>query len=116
MRRLVLSIIAAFVVLAAPRLFSQDGDGNMYHQDIVNNYYSDNSYDDAVGWDERDCSGYLDSGGSATDWRYHEVYSCDGDLMLSGCQEYHSGTGWVGVQCPDEGVTAQARVRIPVGR
>lgn len=116
MRRIVLSTLAALVVvLAGPSLFSQDGDGNTYHQEILNNYYSDDSYETAVGWDDRDCSGYLDSGGSATDWRFHEIYSCDGVPMWSGCQEYHSGTGWVNVQCPDTNVTAEARVRIPVG-
>jgi hypothetical protein len=116
MRRTMLSVVAMLVVIfAGPQSFSQDGDGGTYHQDLLNNYYSDNSYSYGVGWDERDCGGYLATGGSATDWRYHQVYSCEGVEMWSSCQEYQPGTGWVNVACPDTGVTAQARVHIPVG-
>lgn len=116
MRRKLLSIVAALVViLAGPQSYSTDGDGGQYHTDIVNNYYSDNSYSSAVGWDERDCSGWLASDGSETDWRYHEVYSCDGVEMWSSCQAYYPGSGWVNVSCPDHNVTAQVRIRIPVG-
>src|SRR5947207_8111511 len=116
MRRTVLSIVAALVVIfSGPQSFSQDGAGNTYHRDILNNYYSDNGYDAGVGWDERDCSGYLGSGGSATNWRLHQIYSCEGVEMSSSCEEYQPGVGWVSVQCPDAGVTEQARVHITVG-
>ncbi len=113
MRRTVSVVAMLVVIFAGPQLFSQDGDGGTYHQDIVNNYYSDNSYSYAVGWDERDCSGYLATSGSATDWRYHEILNCDGDEMSSSCQEYVVGTGWVNVACPDPGVTALHRIHVP---
>jgi len=115
MRRTMLTLVATLaIIFAGPKSFSQDGDGNTYHLDILNNYYSDDSYSSAVGWDERDCSGSLNSNGSDSSWRYHEVYSCDG-FQISGSCQYQSGSGWVSVQCPDTNVTAQGRLHIPVG-
>jgi len=116
MRRIVsLAVLVLVVFLAGPRSFSLPLGG--YGDDLVNNYYSDNTYSNAVGSDERDCNGLFGSGGTATSWRYHEVYSCDTLAETSAnCQEYQPGVGWVNVACPNETVTIQTRVHIPVGR
>jgi len=115
MRRTMLTLVATLaIIVAGPKSFSQDGDGGTNHQDIVNNYYSDDSYAYCVGWDERYCGNAFASDGSDTIWRYHQVFSCDGVELWSSCQTYQGGS-WTSVQCPDEGVTAQVRIRIPVG-
>ena len=115
MRRIVSTALVVLVVFAAgPQSFSLPPGG--YGDDIVNNYYSDNTYSNGVGWDERDCSGLVGSGGTLTSWRYHEVYSCDsGDETSADCQEYRPGVGWVNVACPDPQVTIDSRVHITVG-
>jgi hypothetical protein len=41
----------------------------------------------------------LNSDGSSTTWRYHEVYSCEG-FQVSASYQYQSESGWVNVQCP----------------
>ena len=116
MRRTMLSAVAVLlVVFAAPYSFSLPPGGG-YGEDIINNYYSDNSFSYAVGWDERFCEGYFGSSGAQTNWRYHEVYTCDGVQESADCEEYQPGVGWVTVACPDETVTAEGRVHITVGR
>ena len=115
-RRAVLAAIAALaLIVVVPQVYSSSPGGGCA-LDIVNNYYSDNTYSSAIGWDERDCACAFASAGSPTSWRYHEVYSCDsGDQVSASCQEYQPGTGWVVVACPDPGVTAQGRLHIPAG-
>ena len=115
LRRITLpAVIALALIFVVPPMQSADGDGGQCHFDIVNNYYSDNTYSSAVAWDERDCSCSLYSAGSTTSWRYHEVYTCDMNQVSASCQEYQ-GSGWVNVACPDPGVTALVRIHIPVG-
>ena len=110
MRRTILfAVVALTLIVPAPRTTGS------CILELVNNYYSDNTYTTAVGWDDRDCSCNFYSGGTETYFRYHEVYNCDTELISASCQEYVPGTGWVGVECPDEEVTAQVRIRIPVG-
>ena len=110
MRRTALfAVVALVLIVATPRTTGS------CILEFVNNYYSDNTYSTAVGWDDRDCSCNFSSGGTATYFRYHEIYNCDVELITAGCEEYVPGTGWVGVQCPDEERTAQGRLHIPVG-
>lgn len=115
MRRNLLSaiVVLLLVVVAAPPSYSLPPGG--YGYELLNNYYSDDSFSSGVGWDDRDCSGLSGSGGTMTNWRYHEVFTCDGVETSSDCQEYQPGVGWVNVSCPDYGATAQARVHITVG-
>lgn len=110
MRRTVLSAVAALaLIFVVPSQLNSSG-CILY---LVNNYYSDNTFSTAVGWDDRNCSCYFDYGGSATSWRYHQLYNCDFEELSSSCQEYQSGS-WVNVDCPDPGATSQARIRIPI--
>ena len=85
---------------------------------LVDNYYTDNTYTSACGYQDTNCTtvtGWL-SWGCRTNWRYHEKYSCDtGDRISASCQELQNGQ-WVDVACPDEGLTAQGRLHIPIGR
>src|SRR4051794_36185032 len=113
MRRPAIAIAALLLLFAASKMYSLGGDGGQYHTDITDNYYSDDSYSMAIGWDERDCSGASDSAGSTSDWRYREVTTCDDGSGWGSCQEYQPGNGWVNVSCPDPGVTAQHRIHVP---
>ena len=55
------------------------------------------------------------SDGCSTNYRYAEAYICDtGDQTSAHCQEWN-GSSWVNVACPDETVTTQHRIHIPVG-
>jgi hypothetical protein len=81
----------------------------------VYNYYTDSTFSTACGYVDIVC-GTTYSDGCTTSWRYAETYSLQtGEQTSANCQEWN-GSQWVNVACPDETVTAQTRIHIPVGR
>ncbi|MGH7486330.1 MAG: hypothetical protein ACREMY_12135 [bacterium] len=105
---------AFYVVAVAALLFTAGQKVNAVVLEHLYNYYTDSTYTTACGYVDMAC-GTTYSDGCSTNWRYAETYSCEtGDQMSANCQEWN-GTAWVNVACPDEMVTAQARVHIPVG-
>jgi hypothetical protein len=101
-------ILAALFVTAGPIVNAN----NVWER--VYNYYTDSTFTTACGYADFACGGSY-SGGCATNWRYAEIYYCEtGEQDSAACQEWN-GTQWVNVACPDQQVTAQSRIHIPVG-
>jgi hypothetical protein len=106
---------AFFVISLAALIMAgtiADADGPVL--DRLFNYYTDATFTTACGYVDMNC-GTMSSDGYSTNWRYAEFYRCDdGEQTSAQCQEWN-GTQWVTVSCPDETVTAQHRIHIPVG-
>ena len=116
MKKLLIALAAVSLTLLAPAPSKTYAVG----ADIVDNYYSDNTYTNAVGWTENDmCDSTYDSGGTLTNYRFHERQGCAGGpgSYSSSCQEYNASTGtWQIVDCPDQTVTEMGRLRVPTGQ
>jgi hypothetical protein len=108
MRKAILAIsVAALFVTAGPAV-------NAYVLERVYNYYPDSTFTTACGYVDMAC-GTTYSDGCSTNWRYAEIFLCEtGEQTSAQCQEWN-GTQWANVSCPDETVTAQTRIHIPVG-
>jgi len=105
---------AVFVIAVAALLATSGPSMKAPVLERVYNYYTDSSYTTACGWEDMAC-GTTYSDGCSTNWRYAEIFICEsGEETSAHCQEW-SGTQWVNVECPDEEVTAQVRIHIPVG-
>jgi hypothetical protein len=106
---------AVFVILVAALLATSGPIVNAYTLERLYNYYTDSTFSEACGYVDMAC-GTTYSDGCTTNWRYAEVYNCEsGDLASAHCQEWN-GSQWVNVACPDETVTVQHRIHIPVGQ
>lgn len=106
---------AIFVISVAALLATSGPSVHAYVLERVWNYYTDATFTTACGYVDWAC-GTNYSDGCLTNWRYAEIYRCeDGEQTSARCQEWN-GSQWVDVACPDETVTAQARVHIPVGQ
>jgi len=109
MRKAVFVISLAALVTAGPIV---NANGPVLER--LYNYYTDSTFTTACGYVDMAC-GTTYSDGCTTNWRYAEIYSCEtGEQTSAQCQEWN-GTNWVNVSCPDETVTAQSRIHIPVG-
>lgn len=107
MRRRIAVTLSVLLLLVAAPIYSLP-------PELVDNYYSDDTYTTAVGWTDRMCDGSFASDGSTSNWRFHEISPCGGGSYGASCQEW-DGTRWVNVECPDPEVTMGGRLRVPVG-
>ena len=107
MRRRIGITLSLLLLLVAARIYSLP-------PELTDNYYSDNTYTTAVGWTDRMCDGSFASGGSTSNWRFHEITACGSGSSGWSCQEW-DGTRWVSVECPDPETTMGGRLRVPVG-
>lgn len=87
--------------------------------EYLDNYYPDSTFTTACGWTDNDhCDDTYSQDGTLTNYRYHEIISCNtGNDLSAYCQQYDSGTGtWVNVTCPNEATTQGGRLRVPTGK
>src|ERR1043165_609541 len=100
---------ATYVIAAATLLLASGFNMKAWTNQLVDNYYTDATFTTACGYQDTNCTvvtGWL-SDGCRTNWRYHEVYSCEtSDRTSAACQELQNGQ-WVTISCPDDTLTAQ---------
>src|SRR5258707_101625 len=104
----------AVFVIALAALFATSGPSANANcvLEWVYNYYTDATFTTACGYVDTAC-GNTYSDGCSTNWRYTEIFIIERRQQMSAHCHDSTRSQSVNVACPDETVTAQARVHIP---
>ena len=106
MRRARIFIASAlFLVFAA-----NTAHGDIF--DVLDQWYSDDTYSNEVGFHDKDCDGYVSDGGSQSDWWSQILTRCSTGQKSVQCWHWN-GSSWEEVGCA---IDANARVFIPTGQ